>query len=215
MTAGFMSLRQPPQATSERGTAAGKIRWWPALLAAAVMTLAWELIHLPDASARLLAFPRDGLGFSSVEVPLSGVEASIYRGTKVIKRLYRMRSASIVVVVIDGSKNRHAVHDPVYCFRGGGWRITAEQFLTLPGGTAKLVKLERDGQRTEAIYWFTDGSSRHTSALRYWCQTAWRRLTFGAWGAEPLLVVVQPAIGQGENIEWDGVFTQMPQLPAL
>ncbi len=215
VTAGLISLRQPPRAASKLAAAAGKVRWWPVLLAAVVITLAWDLVPLPDAASRLLAFPQKGLGFSSVDIPLSRVEASIYRGVKVIKRLYRMRSRSIVLVVIDGSRNRHAVHDPVYCFRGGGWRITAEQFLALPGGTAKLVKLERDGQRTEAVYWFTDGSARHASAPLYWCQTAWRRLTFGTCGAEPLLVVVQPAAGDTENVDWGSVFAQMPQLPAL
>ncbi len=191
--------------------------WWqPLALAAAVtVTLLWELAPLPDASPRLKALAREGLGFSSVEVPLSNVEAGIYHDANVIKRLYRMRSGSVVVVVIDGSKNRHAVHDPVYCFRGGGWRVIAENPLPMPGGAARRVELERGGEHAEAIYWFTDGTSRHASATRYWWQTAVRRLTFGSLGGEPVLVVIQPTSGHSDRVNWEQTLSLIPELRSL
>ena len=214
LAAGLLGVRSAPQA--HRAFASGTT-WWRALAlaVAVIVTLLWELVPLPDPSRRLEDLSREGLGFSSVDLPLSRTEADVYRDAKVVKRLYRMHSESVVVVVIDGSKDRHAVHDPVYCFRGGGWRLSAQHSLSLPGGAALCVELVRGSERREAVYWFTDGVSRHASAPGYWWQTSWRRLTFGAWGANPLLVLVQPADGQGEGVDWERVFTLIPDLSTL
>ena len=213
---GFLGLHRAPVAPAQPVTPTRKSWWRPLALAMAVaVTVLWELVPLPDASARLKTLSRDGFGFASVDVPLSRVEAGIYRDVAVIKRLYRMQSDSVVVVVIDGSKNRHAVHDPLYCFRGGGWQVMAAHRLPLPGGAATRVELERGGERTEAVYWFTDGASRHSSAMRYWWQASLRRLTFGAAGDEPILVVVQPAGSQVGTVDWERMFAQIPELLAL
>lgn len=215
---GLLGLRHAAPLPAPRPLGpAPKMPWWrPLALALAVaVTLTWELVPLPDASQRLQTLSRAGLGFASVDVPLSRVEAGIYRGATVVKRLYRMRPDSAVIVVIDGSRNRHAVHDPAYCFRGGGWRVRAKHTLPLPGGVAVRVELERGRERTEAVYWFTDGVSRHTSALRYWWQASLRRLTFGQCGAEPVLVVIQPASSQTGSVDWDRMFASIPELRAL
>lgn len=187
-------------------------RWRPWILGGAVaITLVWELAPLPDASIRLEQLPREGLGFASTEVALSPVEAGVYREARIVKRFYCVGHDRLVIAVIDGSRNRHAVHDPAYCFRGGGWRVAAEHSFALPGGSARQVLLQRGGEQREALYWFTDGALRHYSALRYWWQTAFRRLTFGAGGGEPVLVVVQP---EGA-VEWDDLFRRLPDLLTL
>lgn len=212
--AGLLGLRRVPP--SRPVSVAGNSWWRPLAVAlAAIVTLLWELVPVADSSRRLQDLSSAGLGFSSVDMPLSRTEADVYRTAETVKRLYQMRSGSVLVIAVDGSKDRHAVHDPVYCFRGAGWRLSTRRPFPLPGGAGVCVELMRGSERREAVYWFTDGHSRHASVSRYWWQTSCRRLTFGAWGANPLLVLVQPADGQGESMDWERVFTLIPDLSTL
>lgn len=211
---GFISLHHAPES---KNIPAQKKNWWrPVALAFAVaVTLLWELPPQTNNAQRLSTLPKNGLGLTSVDLALSRVEAVIYNKVKVLKRLYYTGTDRVVVVVIDGSKNRHAVHDPKYCFQGAGWRVKAEHKQPLPNGEALRIDLERGNEHTEAIYWFTDGANRHTSSLRYWWQTSLRRLTFGAWGAEPILVVMQPATDNLGAVDWEKLFVRLPELLAL
>ena len=99
------------------------------------------------------------------------------------------------MMVIDGGTNRHAVHDPVYCFRGAGWTVRERRLFPLEGGSAAVLKLARGGadEEQEAMYWISDDQRRYVEPWRYWWQTTMRRLTFGHSGAEPVMVILQPA----------------------
>lgn len=185
-------------------------RLWLLLAAALALSLAWEWVPLGDASARLDRLPLVGLGFAGREVPLSAVEAGVYRDARVVKRIYQAGSQRTVAIILDGSRNRHAIHDPAYCFHGAGWTTQAERSVAIPGGEAKLATLVKNGQVAEAVYWFSDGRRRHASAPRYWWQTTLRRVTLGRSGAEPVLVVLQPVTG--ETVRWDDLFRQLPAL---
>ncbi len=186
-------------------------RWLSILLGVAiVLALVWDRIPLADASARLARLPEQGLGFASREIPLNDAERSIYGTAKVTKRLYQLGREQWVVVVIDGTANRHAIHDPTYCFRGGGWNVLAQEPLAIPGGEAAHLTLGNDREQRQALYWISDGRTRHASPTRYWRQTALRRLTLGQSGPEPVLVLVQP--NRAGAVAWD----QLPnRLPAL
>jgi len=72
--------------------------------------------------------------------------------------------------------------------------------VPVEGGAAQLVRLSKKGQETEALFWFSDGSCRYPSPLRYWWQTTLRRLTLGHSGKEPVLIVIQP-VGT-EIVNW-------------
>lgn len=183
---------------------------WIAFAAALILGIAWTAIPLPDAGKRLDALPARGWQISSREVPLAGAENDIFRGARVIKRLYQVGGQRLVLLVVDGSRQRHAVHDPAYCFRGAGWEPTAAGTLPLPRGAARQVRLSRDGRTVEAVYWFTDGHHQHASPARCWVHQTLRRLTFGAWGAPPVLVMAQPV--SGESVRWQDLLQQFPAL---
>ena len=160
----------------------------------ALLTLTLGVSPLPDAQDRLHALPRSGLDFTSRELPLSPAEATVLGKAKVIKRLYQVRDQNVVMIVIDGGTNRHAVHDPVYCFRGAGWTVRARRPFPLEGGSAALLTLARGaGEEQEAMYWISDDQNRYTQPWRYWWETTLRRLTFGHSGPEPVMVLLQPA----------------------
>ena len=186
---------------------------WAALGVAVLLSLLWELAPLPDAGARLDALPMQGLNFAGREVPLSPIEELTYHPARVLKRIYRVGRQHVEVLVLDGSRNRHAVHDPLYCFRGAGWRVSGTREIELPGGHARWVQLTKGGNTAEALCWISDGVLRHLSAPRYWLQTTLRRLTFGRSGPEPVLVVMQP-LGGG-TVVWERLLQEFPALLEL
>ncbi len=171
-------------------------KWLAAgLLLAVALAFLWERVPLPDARARIQKVPQAGFGFASRDLPLSEAEREIFGPATVTKRLYQLARERFTLVIVDGSKNRHAVHDPTYCFRGAGWRIERREEVPVPGGVMARVHLRKAEQRQEAVYWISDGAVRHASAARCWAQTGLRRLTLGMSGAEPVLVLVQPLEG--------------------
>jgi len=180
------------------------------LVAAVLLALLWDLLPLRDAQARVAALPASGLGFSSLNVPLNNTEKSIFGTAQVLKRIYRVGHRNFAVVIIDGTRNRHAVHDPTYCFRGAGWEICNERELSVTGGAAKIVTLQKGAETRTAAFWFSDGQIRHGSVARCWWQMACRRMTFGAASSPPVLVLVQPLDAGGST--WDKLMTQLPFL---
>jgi len=180
------------------------------LLSAVVLALAWDLVPLPDAQNRVARLPCAGLGFTSREVPLNETEKSIFGAAQVVKRIYRAGRENFMIVIIDGSRNRHAVHDPTYCFRGAGWQLAGERRLELPDGAGKILSLRKNNETREAVFWFSDGRERHAQVARCWWQTALRRLTFGASGPAPVLVLAQPL--EGGTPVWEQLPTQLPGL---
>jgi hypothetical protein len=181
-----------------------------ALLAAIGLAFLWDLVPLPDAQARVNQLPMSGLGFTGLNVPLNETEKSIYGAAQVVKRIYRVGHRDFAVVIIDGTHNRHAVHDPTYCFRGAGWEISGERELSVPGGAAKIVTLQKGAETRTASFWFSDGQTRHGSVAWCWWQMACRRLTFGASGAQPVLALVQPL--DGGDVSWEMLPAQLPFL---
>ena len=110
----------------------------------------------------------------------------------------------------DGTRNRHAIHDPYYCFRGGGWQLVDEETFPMPGGYAKIVRMQKGYKYQEAMVWFSDGKTRHTSALWYFIQTTFRRLTLGASGEEPVLIVLRPM--ETSMVNWQEFVKGIPPL---
>ncbi|HYE06765.1 MAG TPA: exosortase-associated EpsI family protein [Planctomycetota bacterium] len=175
---------------------------WLLLFLAVMIALgaAWQFVPLADAQARLTALPAKGIGYESIDAPLSDSERVIFGDASVLKRAYRVGSDRFSVIVIDGTRNRHAVHDPMLCARGGGWSIAARAPFALPGGAGELVTITKGDQTSEVLYWFSDGVDRHASPTSYWLQSTLRRLTFGASGEEAVLVLLQAEPGRA--IDW-------------
>lgn len=183
---------------------------WLGLAVVALLSGLWSWRPMDKSAGRLAILPLEGFGFSSRDLPLNQTEIQTYRQAEAIKRLYQTKGQRFILTAVDGSRNRHAVHDPLYCFRGDGWQVLRQQLVTVPGGHAKLLTLTRSGRQTEVVFWFTDGRERHDSAGRVWWLSLCRRVTFGWAGQEPALVLLQP--GNGETPAWSGVFAQCPFL---
>ena len=186
---------------------------WALLAVAVVVGAVWEFFPLRDARARLNDIPTYGLEFTGRDIPLDKNEAGSFGKVSVLKRLYQFRRYRFVLLVIDGARNRHAVHDPVYCFRGAGWQTVMQESLPVSGGEVRRLRLRRKGRETDAVCWFSDGATRYSSALRYWWQTTVRRLSLGRSGEEPVLVILQP-YGEAE-IDWREILREFEPLVSI
>jgi hypothetical protein len=178
--------------------------------------IALLVVLIPDSSPshearpRLMTLPEKGLSFTSQDLALNPTEAQVYRKADSVKRLYQTRRARFILTAVDGTHNRHAVHDPLYCFRGDGWDVVQRDTLQVPGGRATRLILARSGHRTEAVFWFTNGRERCDSAWRAWWMGLCRRVMPNSGSHEPALVLLQGI--QGESPAWASVFAQCPFL---
>lgn len=186
---------------------------WLAIGVALVLAGLWQYFPLIDAGARLDGLPVKGLFFDSRPMPLNPAEREIYGSARVLKRLVRMRGQAFTLTVIDGTRNRHAIHDPLYCFRGAGWEIRAAAEVHLPHGTARAVSLGQADRQGEAVYWFSNGRQAFTTATRYWAETTLRRLTLGRSGEEPVLVILTSV--DRRTPDWAGILAIWPELMQL
>jgi hypothetical protein len=175
--------------------------------------MVWEFYPLTDASSRINHFPRMSGQVASRDLPLTPGEEAIFCGVTVVKRLALVGDDRAVVTVIDGTKNRHAVHDPVFCFRGAGWEVSREESVPLRKGFARLVHLRQGKELAEALYWFSDGKEQFKSPVLYWWKTALRRLTFGSSGMEPVLVILTSAGDTPPH--WPDLLKAWPELQSL
>ncbi|MBL9174368.1 MAG: exosortase-associated EpsI family protein [Verrucomicrobiales bacterium] len=183
--------------------------WW-ALAAAIALALVWQAVPIADATSRTARLPVSGWRLSSRDIPLTATEASIFGHAHVVKRLYQISGQRVVLTAIDGTRERHAVHDPQYCFRGAGWKIRDGRDHPVPGGVARQIHLVRGADHAEALYWISDAQVRHASVARAWIQSTFRRLTFGRSGGEPVLFILQPVAG--ESVDWTRLVSDCPDL---
>lgn len=187
-------------------------RWFPwAFLGGLLAFSLWWGRPLDDTPSRLGNLPARGPAFTSVDLPLTAPESEFFKGARVIKRHYKLpgAGASFVLIAIEGHRNRSAVHDPSFCFRGAGWQAGSSRPIPLGRGDGKSLELHKADTTTTAVYWFTNGLHQHASAARLWWQSASHRLSRGR-SPEPVLVLLQPAAGGPLNPE--EIFRWMPAL---
>ena len=103
---------------------------------AALIAALWQFGPLPDAGNRLDRFSavmkQGGSNFRAQPLPKTEAERAVYGAARVVKEAVAVRGEEpFRVTVIDGSRNRHAIHAPAYCFRGAGWQIVAQSDLPL------------------------------------------------------------------------------------
>lgn len=183
---------------------------WFGVFIAIVLGALMELFPSLEGVSRVDLLSKSGLGYASHEIPLTDAEVSLYEHTTVSKRWYQFGPHSFALVVVDASRNRHAVHDPLYCFRGSGWLIRSKEVFELEGGKACLLRMTKNSESHETIYWFSTGTSRHASVFRYWLQTTLRRLTLGRSGQEPVMIILQ-SLGE-DSPDWRTIVDQFGPL---
>lgn len=186
---------------------------WVALVAVIGLVVVWQAAPLEDAGGRIAQLPLDGLTFRGQEVPLDALETNHFAGVTLRKRGYQVGRTAVLLLVVDGTRNRHAVHDPAYCFRGGGWEQESDTVLPLLAGEARRQVFRRGGERRELVHWFSDGKKRHASFARYALESAIRRVTFGRSAPASVLVSLQ-ASGDPPP-DWEGLLRAIPPLESL
>ncbi len=185
---------------------------WCGLILALILTVVWPLIPVPSAANRLAAIPTSSPDFHASPMAFSASDLAFLGQAQSVQYLITMRSGGrLVLTVIDGSHNRHAVHDPGYCFAGAGWSVQDKRSVTVPSGSATWVALARDHQKAEALWFFDDGHHQFTSPIEYWLETSARRASLGHSGPEPVLVSLRSL--PDEPVHWDRVREIL--LPAL
>jgi len=185
-----------------------RVALWSLLGIAVTVGTLWRMFPLADAQERLQQLPAASGGVPGREVPLTESEIRRLGGAQAVKRAYRFGGREFLVTVIDGTQNRRAVHDPMFC-----WTITQSTEVPLAGGSGTALRVVENGQEKEVLFWFSDGVSRHASPARYWLQASWRRATLGKWGGEPLLFIVESL--DAAPVNWFRVLDGMPWLLEL
>ncbi|MEN9676026.1 MAG: hypothetical protein RIS76_1922 [Verrucomicrobiota bacterium] len=191
-------------------TSRSRLLLWVCLGIAVVLAMLWQWLPLPDARGRLSALPASGWRISSRDLPLTDTERSVFGRARVLKRLYQVSGQRVVLIAMDGSQERHAIHDPLYCFRGAGWKVRQSHLLPVPSGNARHLALSKRTVSAEALSWISNGTARHPSPFRYWMQATARRLSLGKSGEEPVLILLQPATG--EAVDWTRLLSEFPDL---
>lgn len=177
---------------------------WSFCSLAAIVALVWPALPLSSGSDRLGRLPVSGPGFQSKPIELTAVDHEFLGGARGVQRLVQLHGGGrLMVTVIDGSGNRHAVHDPTYCLAGGGWKIRRQQTVLLQSGEAIWMAMEKDGRTMESMWFFDDGKRQFTSPFAYWLRTGARRVTLGRSGPEPVLVSLRTL--PGESVDWHRV----------
>ena len=183
---------------------------WVFLSFAVILALVWQFYPLQDASKRMNALPLYGPAFLGKKLQLTTFEKDYFKNVNIVKRLYDVEGINYFVTVLDGTKDRHAIHDPYYCFKGGGFEVVGAKEIAIPNGNGMLVQLKKDGRQVEALYWFSNGETHYSSALQYWLQATLRRLTFGLSGEEPVLITIQPV--DSDEIHMEILETDFPEI---
>ena len=179
---------------------------------AAVIALIWPALPMAGGPDRLAAIPLDGPDFHSTPLELSDADKEFLAGASAVQRIiHPRRGGPIMLSVIDGDGNRHAVHDPSYCLAGSGWVVRSEKPMAMSSGEAKWISMEKDGATMESLWFYDDGRGQFTSTLTYWWRTSLRRATRGLSGPEPLLVTLR--VPPGEEADWQRI--RQVVLPAL
>jgi hypothetical protein len=189
------------------------IMLWSALFLAVILGAVWEMQKLPDASGRMAQLPARGLMVDSGDMPLTPSEEIAFNGSAWLKRLAMVGREQVILTVLDGTRNRHAIHDPAFCFRGAGWKVESQEPFLLSHGEGCLAKLRKGETQAEALYWFSDGDTQFASPMLYWGKASLRRLSFGASGGEPILVILTTT-SQGST-DWKSLLLAWPELEQL
>ncbi len=185
---------------------------WLSFGISVALTLIWPNIPLKSASARLHAVPSHGPDFRTRQVDISPADRRLLGEAEATQYLVTTKSGSrLLLTLIDGTNNRHAVHDPTYCFVGNGWEIKRRETVTTPLGQAAWISLQNHQRQSDVMWFFDNGKKQFESPVEYWFQSALRRLSLGKSGDEAILVSLRSL--PNEPVDWTRVREIM--LPAL
>jgi len=182
---------------------------WFFLFIAISAALLWQYAPLNDATARIQPALQ---ALSGEDVPLSEDEKKFYSGATCIKRRTTVDGKVVWFFIIDGTKNRHAIHDPLFCFQGAGWEVANKKVIPLAKGEGVLLELKKGLQKHDYLYWFSDGQKYFYSFPQFWLKSTLRRLTMGHSGEEPVIIIIQP---EDDNPDWEAILKAFQPLMTI
>jgi hypothetical protein len=185
---------------------------WTFLLAAILVGAVLDRVPLPDASDRLERLPTFASGLVTREGEITPAERSVFGAARIFRREVGIDHEAFILTVIDGTKNRHALHDPYYCIQGAGYQIVRSEKIPLTGGSASQLTVRKGTTERRLIFYFSNGTKRHDSPPRAWGESALRRLSLGRSSAAQVLVLIEPLT---ENAQLPSLFREFPHLSEL
>jgi hypothetical protein len=174
---------------------------WLSLCMALAMGIALDACGPAGEGSRIRCIPARGPGYCSFDIPMERGAPAPYRRAFVLRRCYRMGTSRFMLIVVDGSGGLQPIVDLLRPLAGNGWPIQNGRQARIRGGSCTILRTGKGSPGRETAYWFSDGSTRHGSFLRYLLQYSLRRLSLGRFGREPLLVMIRPADGYPGNPE--------------
>jgi len=189
---------------------AGGIWLWVAFGSLAFASVLYGVFPKPDASARLAGISYKDIGYTGVELPFSQEEKEFLGPAQATKRRYRHGDTTLVMIVIDGTENRHVVHDPSFCYRGAGLSVMKQESFPLLNGEGVILTVGKGDQSAEIAYWFSDGEHRFSGFTEYIVRSALSRLSFGKIWQQPLMVTLQ--VETAPQFDWAAGVDKFPFL---
>lgn len=173
-------------------------------------SVVWELIPLKSGEERIRSLPLSGLGFEGQEITPPKEVQEVFKDVTYVQRAYKVRDRVYIVSILDGTHNRHAVHDPTFCAYGGGWAVSGRERLPVEGGQVEKVTMVKGDQKRELLLWFSNRAHKFPSIYEYWYVASIRRLSMGYSGEEPIRIMVQPVDNDTPN--WREFIRNFPPL---
>jgi hypothetical protein len=175
-----------------------------AIIVGCLIMVAWPQFPLKDASDRLERIGKAHGGYTAHELPIRDSDITTLGSAQAVSYFIETgKKSGYFLTAIDGTKNRHAVHDPSYCMSGAGWKVDEQKELSLPRGSGILLTVHREKEQTQVLCFYDDGEQQFSSPFDYWAKTSLRRLSLGMSGEEPIFVMCKPAPNQG--VDWNQV----------
>lgn len=184
---------------------------WIALLLLTTVLIYWSVTLPPSARDRIDAIPTEGLSYKLEPLPWSEYERKTLKNAVGSKWKCRIGNEEVVLLVVDGAQNIHAIHDPAFCLRGAGFELASEADVPLPGGKAKQLELQNGDQRREVVYWFSNTRERYHSLLQFRLDTTFSRIYSNI--DPPLMVLLY---GEHRSPEqWAAIVDILPFMQTL
>ncbi|PHS14100.1 MAG: hypothetical protein COA78_06060 [Blastopirellula sp.] len=146
---------------------------------------------------------KQGEQLSLLPIDLSEEDLSLLGNAKAVRFQFKVNSHALSITVVDGTNNRHAVHDPSYC-----WTVLNRERIPVSNGYVVALTVIDAGRTRNVLYWYWDGEKRHASTGWYVLQSSLQRVSGGKLSIEPALILIEPA-GQGE-LNWYDVLDSFP-----
>lgn len=139
------------------------------MIGLALVPILIDLLSSTPALSQPPELPLTGSGFFAEDIGFTTAEATMLARVPVTKRRYIVDAQQVLVLAMDATANRHAIHDPTYCLQGAGWRVAVDEQRSVPAGHVRVVRAERasTGEVRRIVCFFRSGDQLYTTTARF------------------------------------------------